>query len=110
MPYKIYQPNASEKKYRFQFHPRGSKPKDYIHGLQRLKNQVEATRKAYADQGDEEGELWLKKNKRFTLHKGWNETEKKIKVKKLILCSGGSDGLNVACLGYDVCWPDPDRS
>lgn len=102
--YKIYQPFASDKSFRFRYYPRGSKPKDYVHGLSRLRQQVEATRKAYYDQTEEDREAWLKKNLRFTLHKPYGDTHPSLKVKKLILCSGGSDGLNVACLGYDVCW------
>lgn len=107
--YKIYQPYAREKAYRFRYYPKGSKPKNFVHGLERLKKQVEATRAAYKDQVEEEREVWLKKNNRFTLHKAYGENEPRIKVKKLIICTGGSDGLNVACLGYDVCWMNSEE-
>lgn len=105
MTYKIYQPYSPNKEFRFSYFPRGSKPKNYVHGLERLRKEVEAKRKLMrTEMTPEERDVWLEKNPRFKMHKAFSETTEKLKVKRLILCSGGSDGINVALLGYDVCW------
>lgn len=85
---KIYQPKNQDKGGRFLY--AGTKPKDFIHGyaqLVKLYNDTNA--KSNEDDFDEVGES--------------NEKGPK-KLDEVILCSGGSDALNVAALGYPVLW------
>lgn len=94
---KIYQPKHSEKKYRFMYSP-GSQPKNFIHGLAQLT----------ADYNKRKEDSVAEKNDAAEDKDRGNETEdapkKDIKCEKLILCSGGSDAINVALLGYQVIW------
>lgn len=88
---KIYKPRA-EKQHRFQSY--GPKPESFIHGLQQAdKRFAELQAKADEDLADNEGdEGEVKKSK------------KPKKLPELILCTGGSDALNVAALGCNVVW------
>jgi hypothetical protein len=85
---KIYQPRNPEKQYRFRYH--GTKPKDFINGLDQVKKayQVELDKAGSAeDRTDKEtGEL------------------KDVKLPAVILCSGDRDSLNVAGMGHQVIW------
>jgi hypothetical protein len=72
----------------------GNKPHEFIFGLQQLNEEIEKIKKENA----KESEITL----------GTQEGEKKqtpvkaAKVKELFMCSGESDALNVASLGYNV--------
>ncbi len=80
---KIYKPHEPEKKYRFSY--AGDKPTNYIFGLDVLEN-VENEFVTEDGQYAYEGE------------------HKQPHIKDLIRCSGESDALNVASLGYHVYW------
>lgn len=85
---KLYEPKA-EKQFRFRYF--GSKPKKYIHGLQNLQKEIDRLQKSnegFEDLDDE----------------GDPEEKKPTKVDEVIYCTGGSDALNVAALGYHVIW------
>lgn len=82
---KIYKPHEPEKRYRFSY--AGNKPNNFIFGMDRLKR---------ADNefvNEESGEY------EYT-----GSDHKTPKIKDLIRCSGESDALNVASLGYHVYW------
>lgn len=85
---KIYQPKNIDKAGRFLY--AGNKPKDFIHGYAQLcKKYEELNAKTKDEDFDEDG----------------NATKKgPEKVAEVIICSGGSDALNVAALGYSVLW------
>ncbi|MDA3943687.1 MAG: hypothetical protein PF694_09135 [Bacteroidetes bacterium] len=81
---KLYRPHEVEKRYRFLYI--GDKPKDYIYGLQL----VEDADNEFVD--DESGEVNLPEGKEYA------------KVIDLFRCSGESDALNLASLGFHVYW------
>jgi len=90
---KIYKPKA-EKQYRF--FSRGEKPQNFIHGLEQLTNFV-ADKRGSSNINiniDDEND-GKKKSKSDNID---------FKVDKLIICTGGSDALNVHALGYHVVW------
>lgn len=93
---KIYCPKAQkDKRFRYQ----GNKPKQFIHGLKQHREFV-AQRKAdkYKEQG-EAGEFTPSAEEMA------KEIEKiDVRLPEIILCSGGSDALNCAALGYRVVW------
>lgn len=106
---KIYQPLSSTKKYRFFYV--GERPKDYIFGLDKLKNEYGTLRKqVYA-------ETVQKLRDNNTLEKQSEEqinekTDRAIepRLKDLIICSGDRDALNVASTGYNVIWLNSETS
>ena len=92
---KIYEPK-NDKAYRFRFF--GTKPARFIYGWQRLFDSVDVElikdlRRRIKDAGDEA------KYKK-TLQAELDE----LLLDNVIIASGGSDGLNIASLGYDVIW------
>jgi hypothetical protein len=81
---KIYQPLSLDKGRRFIYY--GGQPNDYIFG------------------GEQAARRWNDLNKE-TEEKGEDdEPRKEVKIPEIILCTGGSDALNVAALGYQVVW------
>lgn len=93
---KVYQPFARDKKYRFMH--LGKKPETYIFGLdqfrQRFKDLEAAELSAYEDNFDADGNE-IEQSKK---------PKKDVKLDQVILCTGGSDALNVAAFGYNVLW------
>lgn len=87
---KLYQPKHAEKGRRFLYIGNKSE-KDFIHGYKQLQKAFQDLQKV-----DEPTDI------------DDEETEKKPtgvqKLKEVILCTGGSDALNVAALGYNVIW------
>lgn len=81
---KFYKPKESQKEFRF--FSTGRKPDDYMFGLYQL-NKAQADLQG-SDDHDDEG--------------GSRKREKK--VPEVIICTGGSDALNVAAMGYAVVW------
>jgi 5S rRNA maturation endonuclease (ribonuclease M5) len=83
---KFYKPKEREHQYRF--FSSGQKKDDYIFGYQEAYNACEALKpdKKYDENGED-----ITKNKAQ-------------KLPEIIVCSGGSDALNVAALGYQVVW------
>lgn len=89
---KFYKPKEREKKYRF--FSAGRKPEHYVFGQQQCTNASEALQEVDEDDnGSDDPEAA-------------NTTKKKTKTRltEIIICSGGSDALNVAALGYQVAW------
>lgn len=85
---KIYQPKNPDKGGRFLY--AGTKPKDFIHGYAQLcKKYEEINAKTKDEDFDEEGNAAKKGPE---------------KIPEVIICTGGSDALNVAALGYSVLW------
>lgn len=84
---KLYKPHDKEKKNRFVYV--GNKPKEYVYGLKQLK------------------ELRNETSEFFNEEKGENETppeKPNAVVRDLFRCSGESDALNLASLGFHVYW------
>ena len=94
---KIYKPKEQEKGYRFMYY--GNKPaKDFMFGYQQAS-------KAYQDLvviSDDEDEM-LEEDKP-------KKEKKKPRLEQIILCSGGSDGLNLAMLGYLPVWMNSESA
>lgn len=82
---KIYKPHEQDKKYRFSY--AGKKPLDYVYGLEILEN---ATNE-FVD---------TENSNKHTPPAGKPDA----KVVDLFRCSGESDALNLASLGYHVYW------
>lgn len=98
---KIYRPKAAHDK-RFRYF--GKKVTHYVHGLKQHQDFIaQKKRDEYNKQSNENPA-----SEEFQKTK--EEVEKEIrqttveKLKEVICCSGGSDGLNVAALGYRVIW------
>ncbi len=93
---KTYQPYAQDKKYRFTY--LGGKPEGYIFGLEQFRAKFTAFEaaeiSAYEENFDSEGNEIEEKKK----------PKKEVKLSEVILCTGGSDALNVAAFGYNVLW------
>lgn len=81
---KMYKPHDQEKRHRF--HYIGDKPKNYIYGLK----QLELVDNEFAD--EESGKVFLP------------EEKPDARVVDLFRCSGESDALNLASLGFHVYW------
>ena len=87
---KIYQPLSPDKSRRFMYY--GKRDKDYLHGL-------DVANKVYVDtcepkESDSEADTESRPNK----------------LEEIILCSGGSDGMNLAMFGYQVVWGNSETS
>jgi len=82
---KLYKPHEQNKKYRFQYI--GKKPADYIYGLK----QLEKEKSEFTDDDEEGGVITP-------------EDKPEAKVVDLFRCSGESDALNLAALGFHVYW------
>lgn len=102
---KIYQPKNADKSRRFLYI--GDKPKDFIHGLEQLskayearKKEIEAEMNEEAEDDDRAGDDSGKKKKKTA----------DAKLPEVVLCSGGSDAINVALLGYRVIWMNSETA
>ena len=82
---KIYKPHEFEKRYRFLYV--GNKPTDYVFGLKQLMRAENEFVDPETGDVKYDGPDW-----------------KKPRVRDLIRCSGESDALNVASLGFHVYW------
>lgn len=82
---KIYQPRSLDKAKRFMYY--GGRPDTHIFGLA-------ACVKKYNDLNPQE----------YEGNEEEAEQRKEKKLDEIILCTGGSDALNVAALGYEVVW------
>lgn len=103
---KIYQPKHQDKGRRFMYVGGSEKPKDFIHGL--LQAKTEMRKREDAVLNDDELIVKLAKNATPEEIKEAEEKQKKSrkveKIEEIILCSGGSDALNLALFGYWVVW------
>lgn len=98
---KIYLPKA-EHKNRFRY--RGKKPAHYIHGLKQAQDFIrELRQKKLNEQGTTEEFESSAEAKEKEIEQMTN-----VKLPELIRCSGGSDALNVAALGYRVLWQNSE--
>lgn len=95
---KIYEPKAQkdEKGFSTKHHFLGKKPNNFIYGWDRLINKVEAAKRDLAEKLNRESD-----EKKIAILK---EQIKEFKLPCVIIATGGSDGLNIASLGYDVIW------
>lgn len=82
---KIYKPHELEKRYRFQYI--GSKPINYIFGLKQLRTLDNEFINSETNEYEYSGPEW-----------------KKPTIKELIRCSGESDAMNLASIGFHVYW------
>ena len=89
----IYKP-FDEKKYRFLWV--GDKPKDYIFGLDQIKKQAENLKQKFELDKIESSETEEKKDQ--------EEEKPDFRLKEIYRCSGQTDALNLASLGYPVYW------
>jgi len=103
---KIYQPKHPDKSRRFMY--AGEKPKDFIHGLEQLtkaydirKKEIESEKNDLAEEEDRTDESKTAKKKK-------NKAE--ARLTEVILCSGGSDAINIALLGYRVIWMNSETA
>ena len=92
---KIYQPLDSKFKHSYV----GKKPQRHVFGLERLKNIYKET----IDNFNSDIEEATKNKDEYLVAKITKERDE-FKIESVIICSGGSDGLNVASLGYNVIW------
>lgn len=89
--YKIYEPLNFEKQWRFQYQPKGKKPKDYINGLDELET-------AWREFNDQEEALFLKDPAND------GKPYKEQKLPEVFICSGERDALCVRSLGFYPIW------
>lgn len=89
--FKIYEPLNAEKAWRFQYQPKGKKPRSYINGLEELAA-------AFKEFNDAEE----KKHNSDPANEGKPYKEKKLP--EAIICSGERDALCVRSLGYHPIW------
>ncbi|MVM32860.1 hypothetical protein GO755_22665 [Spirosoma sp. HMF4905] len=85
---KIYKPREREAQHRF--FSIGKKPEHYVFGLEQCQRRLDDLQKndTPGDSAEEEPE------------NGSRETQ----LPEIIICTGGSDALNVAAMGYSVVW------
>lgn len=91
---KLYKPR-DDKKFRFQSY--GPRPEGFIHGLdqaQKKYGKLQAAADKDYDPEDPDAE----------------DKRKEKKLPELVICSGGSDALNVAALGYNVAWMNSETA
>lgn len=92
---KIYQPLDRKHKHSYV----GKKPQRHVFGLERLKNIFKET----IDNFNLDIEEAQKQKDEYNVMKLTTERDA-FKIESVINCSGGSDGLNVASLGYNCIW------
>jgi hypothetical protein len=92
---KIYQPLSPDKSRRFMYY--GDRPKDFLHGLSAcyLAYDQNVPKDAKEIVDEESGEV-VKPDPE--------------KLDQVIYCSGGSDGMNVAMIGYEVVWGNSETA
>ncbi|HEY4148915.1 MAG TPA: primase-helicase family protein [Chitinophagaceae bacterium] len=101
---KIYQPKHPDKARRFMY--AGEKPKDFIHGLEQLTKVYNAKKKRLENEENDAKEMELEDSSDTKKSK----KKESPKIEELVLCSGGSDAINVALLGYRVIWMNSETA
>ncbi len=103
---KLYQPLHPDKAKRFLYI--GTKPKDFVHGLKQLKKLYDERREKELSLVEESKEssdrLMAIPGESPATDDADKSIDKKARIKHVILCSGGSDAINVALLGNYVIW------
>lgn len=94
---KLYFPKA-DKGDRFKSY--GDKPAIFLHGLQQIEKLFKETEEKYLIARSEKEDAPLPSNMVKL-----DEYGKEIfRLKNVVLCTGGSDAVNIAALGYNVAW------
>ncbi|MCF0071307.1 hypothetical protein LZD49_12570 [Dyadobacter sp. CY261] len=95
---KIYRPKAQHDK-RFRYV--GKKPAHFVHGLKQHQDFIkEAKKEKLNKEAADASEEFTPSPEQVA-----KDIENvQVKLPEIIACSGGSDGINVACLGYRVIW------
>jgi len=93
---KLYQPKHWDAGKRFTYH--GDYIKDYIHGLEQAQKERARLVKEAEDKFDPEAAEHT------------NEKKTEPKLSEIILCTGGSDALNMAVFGYWVIWMNSETA
>lgn len=96
---KIYEPKAikDEKGFSTKHHFLGNKPNHFIYGWENLKNKVDFDK---IEALYERLEIEKAPSKQADI----KEEIEELQLDCVIIATGGSDGLNIASLGYDVIW------
>src|SRR5690606_23868666 len=96
---KIYEPKAvkDEKGFSTKHHFLGDKPNRFIYGWDRILNKVDVQELERLHFVLSEAKGQKKKNE-------IKEEIEQLQLPCVIIATGGSDGLNIASLGYDVIW------
>jgi hypothetical protein len=107
---KIYQPRNADKGKRFMYS--GKKPENFIHGLAQLIKLYEKNKKKAEDDGEEEKiqEVDDQGQEIDTDDAKGKKNKKAYKLPEAVLCSGGSDAINVALLGDRVLWMNSETA
>lgn len=92
--YKVYEPRAEKKQYRFLTYPKGAKPKDYVFGLHELRLAYEAHRSQIEAEEEE-------------TTKGERQDPR---LEEVFICSGERDALCVRALGYHPVWGNSETA
>lgn len=98
--YKIYEPLNADKRWRFSYYPKDTKPKDYINGLAELQE-------AFAKMNGVSPEKPKKRRKTDDRDpEGWEDIERveEKKMKAVFICSGERDAMCVRSLGWQPIW------
>lgn len=103
---KLYLPKNPDKKYRFLFS--GEKPDNYLYGFKQLFTQYEEVVNEH-DSSDDENDSDIESDAPKAKEK------QPLKLRNVIICTGGSDAMNVAALsgikngtGYNVVWTNSE--
>lgn len=96
---KLYEPLATkDKNGRTSKHGYlGTKPERFIHGFQQILDKVDT------DTIDDYNKI-IKNSNSENEKKEFIEMRNALMLRSVFICSGGSDGLNVASLGFDAIW------
>jgi hypothetical protein len=99
---KLYMPLHSDKGRRFAYIGGDKKPKDFVHGLAQAKSEFSKRMEDFLTDDPDYDNLSEadKKERRKDVEK----------LNSFVLCSGGSDALNLAVLGYWVGWMNSETA
>lgn len=113
--FKIYQPfyqKTDKGDYRFIYLPNGKKPKNFVHCLSYVKAKFDSFQESKMEEIQKTEETEYEEGNLSKI--AWNVKEHKLAVKTdpklsaIIKVSGGSDGLNLMALDYDVIWTNSE--
>lgn len=90
---KIYQPVSPDKSRRFMYY--GKRDNDYLHGLAACYKAFDELNEGGEEIDEETGEVKKSSEKKLT---------------EIIYCSGGSDGMNLAMIGFQVTWGNSETA
>jgi len=106
--YKLYQPNHEDKGRRFMYH--GTKEKNFIHGIEQARAMYAANEAANVQVTADAIDSAAVTNSLDKTPPPAPEKRKPVELPELVLCSGGSDALTLAILGYHVCWMNSETA